>query len=194
VQTFVYLFGQPGSGKTTLMREVCRRGMMLYDAEKPIKHRGYAWEGGMFSALGAEAWPFGGTDTLAYDAVAKCSRWLPALQKCKAGGLVFAEGDRLANLRFFGEVEKRYRLLAFYLSCDDALAGARRRLRASRHGLAAQSETWVRGRITKHDNLAMQYPGTYRLDSCLGADVLAQRVWWEVLQLENPNGETRAGS
>jgi hypothetical protein len=94
---------------------------------------------------------------------------------------VFAEGDRLANLRFFGEVEKHYRLLAFYLSCDDALADARRKMRARQHRLPAQSEAWVSGRVTKHHNLAMQFPGTYRLDSSFEAAALSRIVWESVL-------------
>jgi hypothetical protein len=178
MKVFVYIFGQPGSGKTTLMREVCRRGALFYEADDPIKHRGYLAPGGkMFGVLGADSWPFGGTDTLSYTAVAGSPRWLKSLAKCGAGKTVFAEGDRLANLRFFAEVQKHYRLVAFQLHASDLTAEFRRRARAKTHGLKPQSEVWVRGRATKSENLAMAYPGTVRLDASLGVESLAESVW-----------------
>jgi hypothetical protein len=181
MKTLVYIFGQPGSGKTTLMRAICASGSHLYDADSPVRHRAFMWKQGTFSVLGADAAPFGGTDTLSYTAVGDSPRWLKALSACSAGGLVFAEGDRLANLRFFDEAAKLYRLLAFYLDCDDSMAGGRRARRAKQHGLSLQSESWVKGRVTKHANLASKHEATVPLDARLKPEKLASIVWESVL-------------
>jgi hypothetical protein len=122
MKTLAYVFGPPGSGKTSLMNSVCAFGRLLYNAKDPIKHCGYSSEQGNFIVLGAKAVPFGGTDTLSYTAGENANKWLAKLAKCSMGGLVFAEGDRLANTKFFQEVTKHYRLLPFYLNCSSAVS------------------------------------------------------------------------
>lgn len=181
MKTLAYIFGQPGSGKTTLMREVCSRGQPLYEADSPLKHRAFMSPHGTFAVLGADAAPFGGTDTLSYTSVKDSPRWLKALANCSAGGLVFAEGDRLANARFFAEVAAHYRLLAFYLDCDGEVASSRRSQRARQHSLSLQSGAWVKGRVTKHANLASAHEGTRRLDASKTPAELAAIVWDSVL-------------
>ncbi len=182
MKTLAYIFGQPGSGKTTLMRAVCERGKPLYEASEPVKHRAFTSASGMFSVLGADAAPFGGTDTLSYTAVGESPRWLKALASCSAGGTVFAEGDRLANLRFFAEAANHYRLLAFFLDCDAAVARSRRTQRAKQHNLSLQSDSWVKGRVTKHANLASRHSGVVWLDANKTPGDLAEIVWTAVLK------------
>jgi hypothetical protein len=181
MSTLVYIFGQPGAGKTTLMRALCAGSVMLYEADSPIKHRGFSRKGGMFVVLGADAFPFGGTDTLSYTAVSCAEKWLESLSLCAAGGLVLAEGDRLANDRFFETARKHYRLVPVYLDCNAGEATARRSRRARQHGLPLQSESWVKGRVTKHANLAARQAGTIRLDAKAPPDSLAAIVWETVL-------------
>jgi hypothetical protein len=177
MNTLVYIFGQPGAGKTTLMRAVCTGASSLYEADTPIKHRGFARKPGMFVVLGADAYPFGGTDTLSYTAVSSAEKWLESLSLCAAGGLVFAEGDRLANDRFFDAARKHYRLVPIYLDCTERDATARRSARAMKHGLPLQSDTWVKGRATKHANLAARQAGTVFLDAQKTPDELAATIW-----------------
>lgn len=172
-----YIFGQPGSGKTTLMRAVCATGQPLYEANAPIKHRAFMSQYGTFSVLGADAAPFGGTDTLSYTAVGDSPRWLRELAGCKAGKLVFGEGDRLANLRFFAEAAKHYRVFAFYLACGNDIAKSRRVSRAKKHNLSLQSESWLKGRVTKHANLAAKHAGSILLDARQPPESLAAIVW-----------------
>ena len=164
------------------MRALCDVGKPLYEADTPVKHRAITSPHGTFAVLGADALPFGGTDTLSYTAVSDSPRWLKLLSECSAGSLVFGEGDRLANLRFFEEAAKHYRLLAFYLACDDRVAQCRREDRAKKHNLPLQSGTWVKGRITKHANLAARHEGTIRLDASRSPDELARVVWKTVIQ------------
>lgn len=180
MSTLAYIFGQPGAGKTTLMRAICAGSPLLYQADSPIKHRGFCSKSGMFVVLGADAYPFGGTDTLSYTAVSSAERWLESLSLCAAGGLVFAEGDRLANGGFFEAARKHYRLIAFYLNCGDGEAAARRAARAAQHGLSLQSDSWVKGRVTKHANLAKRESSVVRLDAKKSPEELAAIVWASV--------------
>jgi hypothetical protein len=159
------------------MDAVCSRGTLLYEADAPIKHRCYSAAGSLFAVLGSANAPFGGTDTLSYTAVSSSARWLASLSVCAAGGLVFAEGDRLANSRFFEEARALYRVVPVYLNCPDQIAHARRGARAAAHALKPQAPTWVRGRATKHRNLAEKEPGTVMMDATHSPLALAAEVW-----------------
>jgi GTPase SAR1 family protein len=184
MKTLAYIFGQPGAGKTTLMRAICGGSSPLYEASDPVRHRCFSIAGRMFAVLGGDAYPFGGTDTLSYTAVGSADGWLSSLAACAAGRVVFAEGDRLANDRFFDVARKHYRLLPFYLRCKDAEAAIRRAARASKHGLSLQSESWVKGRVTKHANLAARQAGVITLDATRPPEDLAAIVW-KTVQQEN---------
>lgn len=177
MNTLAYVFGQPGAGKTSLLRAVCDSASLLYEAQDPIKHRCFNKHGRLFSILGADAYPFGGTDTLSYTAINTADSWLQALSSCAAGKLVFGEGDRLANDKFFEVAQKHFRLKALYLTCPDDEAARRRTARASAHGLSLQATSWVRGRITKHANLAARHQAVIHLDARQSPDVLAKQVW-----------------
>lgn len=183
MKTFVYIFGPPGSGKTSLMSSVCSSGKLFYNAEEPIKHCAYSSNRGNFIVLGSQAVPFGGTDTLSYTAVASSNKWLKKLAICSSGQLVFGEGDRLANAKFFEEVRKHYRLLPFYLNCFPSVSKARRDARAEKYSLKQQSPIWVRGRITKHLNLAKTTKDVIWLDAELPSDDIAKLVWERVEDL-----------
>jgi energy-coupling factor transporter ATP-binding protein EcfA2 len=182
MKTFAYIFGQPGAGKTTLMRALCGNSPPVYEARDPVRHRCFSRGGKMFAVLGGDAYPFGGTDTLSFTAVGSANRWLASLASCAAGRIVLAEGDRLANDRFFDVARKHYRLLTFYLCCKDDEAASRRAKRASKHGLALQSDSWVKGRVTKHANLAARQEDAITLDAKRPPEELAAIVWASVLQ------------
>lgn len=182
-----YIFGQPGSGKTTLMRAICKDSRLAYEATTPVKHRGFAGPRGLFAVLGGDAFPFGGTDTLSYTAVKTASDWLEELSRCKAGSLVLAEGDRLANEGFFEKAKRNYRLLAFHLCCLNDLAEERRSQRAKKHGLNKQSPAWVKGRVTKAENLAAKC-GALTLDATQSPEELAAEIWSKI------NGITRTAT
>jgi len=177
MKTMVYVFGQPGSGKTTLVKKVCEAGRLLYQSTSPIKHQAYASSYGLFTVLGADVAVFGGTDTLSYTALSDSACWLKALSGCAACKLVIAEGDRLANLRFFQEAAKYYRLKLFYLDCADEIARKRREARASKNGLKMQSVSWVKGRVTKNKNLAVSVADCQILDAARTTEELARQIW-----------------
>ena len=159
------------------MRAICSHAKPLFVGDKPIKHRGFTGNMGMFSVLGADGNPFGGTDTLSYTAVGTASIWLSKLSECAGGSLVFGEGDRLANQRFFDEASRHYNLALFYLQCPNDLAESRRLERAKQHGLKLQNSEWVRGRGTKHLNLAKANPSTRWLSAADTPQSMAQGIW-----------------
>lgn len=185
--TLVYIIGQPGAGKTTLMKAICRGSQTLYVADKPVPHKAVRGPRGMFAVLGRDREPFGGTDTLSHAAAGDCEEWVEELARCAAGRLVFAEGDRLASKRFLAAARSQYRLLLFSLDCPNELAAERRLFRASEHGLKQQSASWVKGRVTKHANLALS-ESAVRLDARMAPDDLAELVWSEV------NGKARSST
>lgn len=185
MKTLAYIFGQPGSGKTTLMTALCSDATKFYEADSPIKHRAMRRDGELFTVLGADAKPFGGTDTLSYTAAARASEWLAELAECKAGKTIIAEGDRLATSKFFEQARKFYRVVLFYLDCDDKTAQQRREQRAKDYKLDMQSPSWVKGRVTKHKNTAKRERGVVALDAAEDPLILASKVW------EAIHGQTR---
>jgi len=184
MKTLVYIFGQPGAGKTTLIRAMCDRLQLLYEASEPIKHRCFCRNGRMFAVLGSDGFPFGGTDTLSYTAVSSSDRWLKNLSDCAAGSTVFAEGDRLANDRLFEAASKHYNLLLIYLECAEDITASRREKRAAQYRIPLQSNLWVKSRATKHANLAARHKGVLRLDGRKPPDQLAESVWNSLLTKE----------
>lgn len=164
------------------MKHVCKKGQQFYVADEPVKHVAYAAQCGLFSVIGTDEKVFGGTDTLSYTAIDAAERWLESMSLCSAGGLVFAEGDRLANDRFLEAARKHYKVIPFYLNCDNNEAAHRRASRAVKHNLTLQSDSWVKGRVTKHANLAARQAGTIKLDARATPEELAAIVWETVLQ------------
>ena len=187
MKTLTYIIGQPGAGKTTLMNAICRGASTLYTADSPVPHRGMKGPAGLFSVLGKDRHPFGGTDTLSHAVSGDCETWVEELSRCAAGAVVFGEGDRLASRRFLAAARVHYRVLVFYLEADDGLAAERRAARAEEHGLKQQSASWVKGRVTKHANLALS-ESAVRLDARLSPEENAQLVWSAV------DGKTRTTS
>lgn len=187
MKTLTYIIGQPGAGKTTLMSAILKGASTLYTADTPVGHRGMKGPHGLFTVLGKDRHPFGGTDTLSHAVSGNCETWVEELSRCAAGATVFGEGDRLATKRFLAAARAHYRVLLFHLEADDRVAASRRAERAEEYRLKQQSASWVKGRITKHANLALS-ESAVRLDAMLPPEENAKIVWGDV------NGKTRTGS
>jgi GTPase SAR1 family protein len=151
----IYLIGAPGAGKTTLTEAFTRDWQEIAKLDDPIKYRKHITPQGEAISLGWLRPNFGGTDTLGNTAIIPIEEWLPKVAKSNLTYL-YGEGDRLANARFFNLAKSVGQLYLFYLDTDPAVAEQRRRERAALTG-KQQNPSWVKGRETKHRNLAREF-------------------------------------
>jgi ribose 1,5-bisphosphokinase PhnN len=143
----IYLVGQPGAGKSTLM-------WALTDGWRDATDKG---PGGLWlrwlwtptsgnelpdaAEIGRRRDAFSGTDALSMGVMPYAQAWIRATTV----PLVLAEGDRLASMKFFDAACNAGReVIVVHVATTDAVAIERRRDRGS-----SQSERWVRGRCTK---------------------------------------------
>jgi len=165
----VYVIGLPGSGKTTMVNwaveQVGIPAVPVLDVPVPHVRYGWLWH------VGRPRADFGGTDTLSMSIQPKAIRWLGEIEsEC---GVLVAEGDRLANGKFFDVCPN---LTIVHL--DTPLDEAHRRAtdRAATLGREPQSDTWWRGRATKVANLVARYE-VVTLDGKLPPDMLADEFY-----------------
>lgn len=138
----VYLIGEPGIGKTTLMREYTNRLGPAVEMTKPLAHRiGAGW-----LELGERRGTFSGTDALSMSVQPLAVGWL----RTEPAPLVLGEGDRLGNGSFFDQVEEFADLTVVALIGPPELGEQRRRDRVQDF---AFKEQWVKSRVTKVDRL-----------------------------------------
>lgn len=161
----VYLSGEPGAGKTTLMRELTRRwASYQLDADdrgparilyEDTSGRGVAVE------LGKRRDSFSGTDALPQAVIGPAVAYLSTPE----ADLLLAEGARLANERFLtAALASGWAVTLVHL--DPRGAGEDRRAkRAAELGKAQQNPSWVKGRVTAARNLTLTAPAR-------GAEVL----------------------
>lgn len=152
MKRFYYFIGEPGVGKTTLVSALIgeRSG---YAMREPVPHIVYG-DGGI-AQIGVARDQFGGTDGLAMNIQPKVVEWLNQ----QPYSTIFAEGDRLANGKFFRAVEDAgYALRVIVVEAGAAVAADRRAARAAALG-KAQNETWLKGRQSKVLTLAREFRG-----------------------------------
>jgi hypothetical protein len=143
---FVYLVGVPGAGKSTVAAALRRLSPAYMTHEEPVPHMvmergGLPW----YAELGRVRKDFSGTDALSMDIITKAIPWVGSHPYRR----MFAEGDRLANDRFFEAVKAAgYDLTVAFLDVDRDVLEERRARRAAQVG-KAQNETWLKGRESK---------------------------------------------
>jgi hypothetical protein len=140
-----------------------------------VKHKTYETSHGSIISLGWDREHFGGTDTLGNTAITVIEPWLPTLSNIT----LFGEGDRLANARFFNYCRSLGNLKLFYLNTHPDLAAYRRQQRSLQTG-KPQNETWVKGRATKHRNLANQF-NAIEIPSGLTPAEGAALMWTQII-------------
>jgi ribose 1,5-bisphosphokinase PhnN len=140
----VYIIGAPGAGKTTLMRETMAPYQTIQHAA-PFAHIEYDHPTERVVQLGKDRGTFSGTDALSMSVQPNVMKWL---QYCDYE-TIMAEGDRLANDKFFDACESTLDGLVLVLvDTDPEVAAARRKMRGSK-----QDPAWLKGRITKVEHL-----------------------------------------
>lgn len=137
----VYLIGEPGVGKTTLM-EALSDG---YTIEAADRLEGQLWGEKLWAGdryagirLGRSRETFSGTDALGMAVNPDAIRWL---ETGDLPPLILGEGARLGNLRFQIALHNKTSALTILLRAADA--AERREKRGSQ-----QDPNWIKGRAT----------------------------------------------
>lgn len=180
----LYIIGEPGVGKTTLMSAL-RAPWFWHRHDHPFAHQHSAVditvEGAMAMdpvltmpesntwavELGAPRDTFGGTDALGMAVQPQAVDFLTGPCQPK---LLLAEGDRLSNDGYFTAIrEAGYQLYVYHLH-GPRVAERRREQRGTK-----QDPTWVRGRRTKAEGLSLRWSAAV-LDASLPVDVLVRSM------------------
>lgn len=149
MKELLYVIGEPGSGKSTLV-EALTDGYQPVEIDKPFAMRVYATEPRNVAEFGRRRDGFSGTDALSMSVQPNVEAWLRHTPVAYA----LAEGDRLANPKFFDRVRAEgWKLVIARLYVKPRTAAARRQARGGR-----QDAAWVRSRQTKVEKLAALYP------------------------------------
>lgn len=143
----LYLIGVPGSGKSTVAKQLTDD--LPFDVRK-VPYVAWTHYSDDVCQLGYEREHFSGTDTLGLASQKHVINWLA--DECPYE-FVLAEGDRLANQKFLDAMyDARWRVTVVRISCSAAQLEKRRKHRSKLVG-KEQTETWLRGRTTKVERL-----------------------------------------
>jgi len=137
--------GEPGSGKTTLMKEIINIFGVepKYDSFKlvPYLQKDNIYILGKYE----EGEVFSGTDKMSMAVQPEAIKFLTTLP---TNAIVLYEGDRLFTASFLEHCLEKYDLKIIYLSTEKTVRNERYKERGSN-----QNETWLQGRETKISNI-----------------------------------------
>ena len=161
----LYISGEPGIGKSTLMRDATSVWERIHLPAEPgrtphrdlLFHRAHP---GVCCAveLGRLRDTLSGTDALPANCITDAEAWLRSGQAARESALILAEGARLANQRFLtAALESGYHVQLLHLQ-GTSLAAHRRSYRARIHGCDEQNPSRVKGRRTAAADLALHAP------------------------------------
>lgn len=170
----VYLSGEPGIGKSTLMARItdpwqrypqpptpgapARDLLVAHARPDPDSDSPAPRSGPVAVELGRHRDHFGGTDALPSAVIGAACAYLDSGQAATEAPLLLAEGARLANRRFLTRaVDAGWQVTLVHLY-GTGIARARRHRRAEQLARPPQNESWVKGRHTAAVNLVNGAP------------------------------------
>jgi len=143
----IAIFGEPGCGKSTLMRRLIREmDMENSPVNNSFKLVPYHQKDNIY-ILGKyeEGEVFAGTDRMSMAVQPEAIKFLESLP---ADSIVLYEGDRLGTASFLENCNDKYDLTAVYLKTDREIRQERYAERGSN-----QNATWLSGRESKISNI-----------------------------------------
>lgn len=139
--------GEPGAGKSTLMKEILDQysWKMEYDKVKLVPYLTNTDGVYVLGKYFEEGQTFSGTDRMSMAVQPEAIKFLATLDK---DSVVLYEGDRLFTASFLEHCVENYDLEIIYLETDKTIREERYKERGSN-----QNETWLQGRVTKIANI-----------------------------------------
>jgi uridine kinase len=142
----IALFGEPGSGKSTLMVKLMERLGVSREFKSDFKLVPYHQKDNIYILGKYEIGEtFGGTDKMSMAVQPEAVKFLAGLDK---DSVVIFEGDRLCTSSFLENCNDKYNLTMIYLSTSKPIREERFKERNSN-----QDETWLKGRESKINNI-----------------------------------------
>ena len=162
-----YVAGEPGVGKSTLMREVTSGWSRAYLEKEPgrapardlLADTTHAGQGRIVAVeIGRVREQFSGTDALPSNCIDDAVAYLQSGLAAREAPLLLAEGARLSVRRFLqAAVNAGWRVQLLHIEGEE-LAAERRTNRAHWLRRPEQNPSWVKGRRTACRKLAAEAP------------------------------------